>query len=334
MTVHTGGPSLPSLEAPRAVPARLRLLAERPLLVLGGVLVALVVVATIIEPNYLSLRGMRNTLLLAAPLGILAAGQTVLMLTGGIDLSVAMIATAAAYVVGNQSPSGAAIAILMGLLVGVLAGAANGIGVGVFQVNPIIMTLAMAGILLGLFTQWAQTILQGSTTVAPFVRVMGGGSFFNNLVPWNLLVWLGVGSIVILGLRRTGLGRMLYGLGDNPTSMRLAGVRSWQVLIAAYVIAGFLAALGGILIAGQAGAVDLQLAQNYLLPSVAAAVIGGTSIFGGVGGYGGTVLGALILSVLDRLLTFLNAGQATQQVIYGAIVLGLAWLYAAVRGEE
>lgn len=311
-----------------------RLLTEHPLLVLGAVLAALVVVTAVIEPNYLSVRGIRNTLLLAAPLGILAAGQTILMLTGGIDLSVAMIATAAAYVVGNQSPSGAAIAIILGLAVGIIAGAANGIGVGVFQVHPIIMTLAMSAILLGLFTQWAQTFLQGSTSVAPFVRVLGGGSFFNNLVPWNLLVWAGVAVVVVVGLRRTGLGRMLYAIGDNPVATRLAGVRSWQVLLAAYVLAGLLAALGGILIAGLAGAVDLQLAQRFLLPSVAAAVIGGTSIFGGTGGYTGTILGALILSVLDRMLTFLNAGQAVQQVVYGSIVLALAWLYAAVRGEE
>lgn len=317
--------------APRGL---LRLLAEHPLWVLGGVLVVLVLATSMIEPNYLTLRGIRNTILLAAPLGILAAGQTILMLTGGIDLSVAMIATAAAYVVGNQSPAGAAVAIVLGLAVGVIAGTANGIGVGVFKVHPIIMTLAMSAILLGLFTQWASTILQGSTTVAPFVRVLGGGSFFNNLVPWNLLVWAGVAVVIVFGLRRTGLGRMLYAIGDNPVSARLAGVRSWHVLLAVYAIAGLLAAMGGILIAGQAGAVDLQLAQSFLLPSVAAAVIGGTSIFGGVGSYQGTILGALILSVLDRMLTFLNAGQAIQQVVYGLIVLGLAWLYAAVSGQE
>lgn len=312
----------------------LRLLAEHPLWVLGGVLVVLMAATTIIEPNYLTPSGIRNTLLLAAPLGILAAGQTILMLTGGIDLSVAMIATAAAYLVGYHSPSGAAIAIVFGLLVGLAAGTVNGIGVGVFRVHPIIMTLAMSAILLGLFTQWAATILQGSTRVAPFVQTLGGGSFFNNLVPWNLLIWAGVAVMVVFLLSRTGLGRMLYAIGDNDIAARLAGVRSWQVLVAAYAIAGVLGALGGILIAGQAGAVDLQLAQSFLLPSVAAAVIGGTSIFGGVGGYPGTILGALILSVLDRMLTFLNAGVAVQQVVYGLIVLGLAWLYAAASGQE
>lgn len=335
MSVRADDPSA-TVSAPDAGTTRgpLRLLAQHPLWVLGGVLAALMAATTVIEPNYLSLSGIRNTLLLAAPLGILAAAQTVLMLTGGIDLSVAMIATASAYLVGYHSPSGAAIAIVFGLLVGLAAGTVNGIGVGVFGVHPIIMTLAMSSIILGLFTQWAATILQGSTSVAPFVRVLGGGSFFNNLVPWNLLVWVGAAAVVVYGLRRTGLGRMLYAIGDNPVAARLAGVRSWQVLVAAYAIAGLLGSVGGILIAGQAGAVDLQLAQSFLLPSVAAAVIGGTSIFGGVGSYQGTILGALILSVLDRMLTFLNAGVAVQQVVYGLIVLGLAWLYASVTGQE
>jgi len=318
----------------RSARAWARYLSNHPLIVLGGVLVILVLSTAAVEPRYLSSRGIRNTVLLAAPLGIMAAGQTVLMLTRGIDLSVAMVATAAAYVVGNQSPNGAALAIVLGLVVGVLAGAANGIGVGVFRVNPLIMTLAMAGILLGLFTQWAATILQGSTSVAPFIRTIGAGSFLNRQIPWNVLIWGVVAFIVIGGLRRSGLGRMIYAVGDNPTAARLAGVRSWQVLLAAYMISGFFAALGGILLAGQSGAVDLRLAQNFLLPSVAAAVIGGTSIFGGVGTYSGTIFGALILSVLNSMLTFLDAGQAVKQIVYGMIVLGLAWLYAAVTRAD
>jgi ribose transport system permease protein len=311
-----------------------RFLSDRPLVVLGAVLVVLVLATAAIQPRYLSLPGLRNTLLLAAPLGIIAAGQTILMLTRGIDLSVAMTATAAAYVAGNQSPNGAGIAIVLALVVGCVTGAVNGVGVGVFRVNPLIMTLAMAGILLGLFTQWAQTVLQGSTSVAPFIKTIGAGAFLDRRIPWNLLIWGAVAFVVIWGLRRTGLGRMLYGVGDNPVAVRLAGVRSWQVLLAAYTISGLFAALGGILLAGQSGAVDLRLAQNLLLPSVAAAVIGGTSIFGGVGTYSGTILGALILSVLNAMLTFLNAGQAVKQVVYGMIVLALAWLYAAATRAE
>lgn len=305
-------------------------MAEHPALVLIGVLVGLILLTGAIEPNFLSQSGMRNTLLQAAPLAILAGAQTILMLTGGIDLSITMIATGSAYVAANQSPNGALIAILMGLTVGLLAGSANGVGVAVFRVNPLIMTLAMSGILLGLFTAWTQTILQGSTVVAPFIKLMSSGSFLGNRVPYSVVVWAIVAVILIWLLSRTGWGRLIYATGDNETAVRLAGVRVWQVKISAYIAAGLLGSIAGMLLAGRTGAVDLQLAAAFLLPSVAAAVIGGTSIFGGVGGYTGTILGALILSVLNSMLTFLNVGQAIQQVVYGAIVLLLAWGYASL----
>jgi ribose transport system permease protein len=139
--------------------------------------------------------------------------------------------------------------------------------------------------------------------------------------------------VIIVMLRFTGFGRMLYAIGDNPVATRLAGVRSWQVLLAAYALSGLLAAIAGILLAGRVGVVDLQLASNFLLPSVAAAVIGGTSIFGGIGTYSGTILGALILGVLNSMLTFMSAGQAVQQILYGSIVLVLAWLYSSLTSQ-
>ncbi len=312
------------------VTTAMRWLAAHPNVGLIGVLVSLVLVTTAIEPNYLSLTGFRGTAVFAVPIGIMAAGQTILMLTAGIDLSVAMIATGAAYAAANQSPNGAVVAILLGLLVGVLAGSANGIGVGVFRVNPLIMTLAMAGILLGLFTSWAQTIFSGATQAVGFIRTIGGGSTLDGRLPWSVLVWVAVAVFVIYMLRRTGFGRMLYALGDNPVATRLSGARSWQVLLLAYALSGFLAAIAGILLAGRIGNVDLSLAGFLLLPSVAAAVIGGTSIFGGSGTYTGTILGALILGVLQSMLTFLGAGVAVQQIVYGSIVVALAWLYASI----
>jgi len=331
--------SQPSLSTPTGIIkakassllVRLQLIAaEYPALILIAVLIILILITGAIEPEYLSVRGIRSTMLQAAPLGIMAGAQTILMLTGGIDLSVTMIATGSAYVAANQSPSGAAVAILLGLAVGLVAGTTNGIGVAVFRVNPLIMTLAMAGILLGLFTAWTQTILQGSTQVASFIRVVGTGSFLGNRIPYGVVVWALIAAVLIWLLKRTGWGRLLYAIGDNDVAVRLAGVQVWQVRITAYAVAGMLASISGILLAGRTGAVDLQLASAFLLPSVAAAVIGGTSIFGGVGGYTGTILGALILSVLNSMLTFLNAGQAIQQVVYGTIVLVLAWGYASL----
>lgn len=323
-----------SPEAPATRPLWVTWLSDHPQAVLSVVLIALVLATSVIEPSYMSVSGIRNTVLLAAPLGIMAGAQTILMLTGGIDLSVGMIATGAAYVAANQSPNGAAVAIALGLLVGVAVGTVNGVGVGVFRVNPIIMTLAMNAILIGLFTALSFTVLQGSTTVHEFISTLGGGSFFGNRIPYNALVWLVVSVLIIYGLRRTGYGRLLYAVGDNSVAVRLAGVRIWQVHIVAYAIAGLLAALAGILLAGRTGAVDLQLAVNFLLPSVAAAVIGGTSIFGGIGTYSGTILGALILGVLATMLTFLDAGQAIQNIVYGSIVLALSWLYARVSRAD
>jgi len=319
-------------EAPQEsrVTTSMRWLAGRPSLVLIGVLIVLILITTAIEPNYFGLTGFRNTAVFAVPIGILAAGQTILMLTAGIDLSIAMIATGAAYLAANQSPNGALFAILLGLFVGVAAGSANGIGVGVFRVNPLIMTLAMAGILLGLFTSLAQTTFSGATQAVGLIRTLGAGSTLDGRLPWSVLVWAGVAVFVIYMLRRTGFGRMLYALGDNPIATRLSGARSWQVLLFAYMLSGLFAAIAGMLMAGRVGNVDLSLAGFLLLPSVAAAVIGGTSIFGGSGTYTGTILGALILGVLQSMLTFLEAGVAVQQIIYGLIVVILAWLYAGI----
>jgi ribose transport system permease protein len=301
--------------------------ADRPTLALLGVLVALVIANGLIDRNFLSLSQLRNTLLVTAPLALLAGGQTLCMLTGGIDLSVAMTATAAAYVTGVQSSEGAVLAIVAGVLVGVVVGLVNGLAIGVFHVNPLIMTLGMSGILTGLLTVGSQTFLGGATRMSELVLELGGGTIVGP-IPWNLVVWLLLGGGLVLGLRRTGLGRLIYAVGDNRVACRLAGVRVWQVEVAVYTLCALLAAVAGILIGGRSGSVDLQLAGGFLLPSVAAAVIGGTSILGGIGGYTGTILGAVILAVLDTMLNLLNFDEALKQVLYGFIILALAWAYA------
>jgi ribose transport system permease protein len=301
--------------------------ADRPTLALLGVLVALVIANGLIDRNFLSLSQLRNTLLVTAPLALLAGGQTLCMLTGGIDLSVAMTATAAAYVTGVQSSEGAVLAIVAGVLVGVVVGLVNGLAIGVFHVNPLIMTLGMSGILTGLLTVGSQTFLGGATRMSELVLELGSGTIVGP-IPWNLVVWLLLGGALVVGLRRTGLGRLIYAVGDNRVACRLAGVRVWQVEVAVYTLCALLAAVAGILIGGRSGSVDLQLAGGFLLPSVAAAVIGGTSILGGIGGYTGTILGAVILAVLDTMLNLLNFDEALKQVLYGCIVLALAWVYA------
>jgi ribose transport system permease protein len=258
-------------------------------------------------------------------LGLLAAGQTLVMLTGGVDLSVATTATAGAFVISRFGTHGSPEAIAIALAVGLGIGLVNGIGIALFRVNALIMTLGISTITLGLLTVQAQK--QFTALVPNFVVTLGSGRFLT-YIPYDLLVWVPVAALIILGLRYSGIGRMIYAVGDNPVASRLAGVRIWQVLLVVYALCGMLSAAAGILLVGFNNAADLGIGTPFLLPSVAAVVIGGTSIFGGLGGYAGTILGALILTVLDSLLTILNASQAVRQIIYGLIVLALAAIYA------
>jgi ribose transport system permease protein len=310
-------------------------LVDRPAVALSGVLLLLYVVTGLFAPGMFTPNGVRSTLLLACPLAILAASQTLCMLTGGIDLSTVMTANFAAYVAANQSGQGPLVALSLALLVGLAVGTVNGVGVGVFKVNPLIMTLGMASVLLGVVTVGlvGDGFLSGSTRLLPVLRTVASGTLFGP-VPNNVLVWALVAAGLIFGLSRTGLGRAVYAVGDNPIACRLAGVRIWQVLLAVYVLSALLASLGGLLFSGISGSVGPDQTNAYLLPSVAAAVIGGTSILGGVGGYTGTILGALILTVLNRLLLTLDTTEAFRQILYGLIVLALAWVYVRVTGQR
>jgi ribose transport system permease protein len=207
----------------------------------------------------------------------------------------------------------------------------NGIGVAVFRVNPLIMTLGVSTVTIGGLTIYSQK--RFVSLVPSFVQTIGSQRFLT-YIPYDLLVWAPIAAVIILGLRYSGIGRMIYAVGDNPVACRLAGVRVWQVQLFVYVLCGVVSAAAGTLLVGFNNAADLGIASPFLLPSVGAVVIGGTSIFGGVGGYAGTILGALILTLLDSLLTIVNASQATRQIIYGLIILALAALYARASTRE
>jgi ribose transport system permease protein len=312
-----------------------RTLSDNPVLTLSLVFVALYVATDVINraqsgEAFLKPTQVATTFLFAAPLAFLAAGQTLVMLTGGVDLSVATTATSAAYATAWQGRGGVN-ALLLALAVGFGIGLVNGIGVGVFGANPLIMTLGTSAVTLGLLTILA--LKEWEPVVPGWVKTLGSERFFE-YVPWNILLWAPLAALIILGLRYSGYGRMIYAVGDNPVACRLAGVRVWQVLVLVYGLCGALSALAGMLLLGFNNAADLGLASPFLLPSVAAVVIGGTSILGGFGGYSGTILGALILTVLDSLLTILNASAAVKQMLYGAIILALAWLYARTSSAE
>jgi ribose transport system permease protein len=141
-------------------------------------------------------------------------------------------------------------------------------------------------------------------------------------------------ALILVGLRRTGFGRLLYAVGDNPIAARLSGARSWQIIVFLYVISGLMAGIAGFIYSGLINVASVTLVDSAVLPSVAAAVIGGTSIMGGRGGYAGTIVGALILTVLAALLTILQMPEGVRLILFGSIIVFVAAAYTRVTGES
>ena len=320
MTRIVVGRAAPWRLSPWAVP-------ERSTLVLFGLLGALLVLVEVIRPGTLSAPWISNVVLFAAPLGFLAGAQTVVLLTGGIDLSVASIATGAAYIMATNVQLGEGPAIALGIVSGLLVGVLNGVGIALFGVLPMIMTLGTSLVVLGSLTVYSQVAMTRRSAVPDVLVTLGSGKI-EGLVPWSLVAWIPLTVLLVVGLRRSGFGRSLYALGDNADACRISGLRVWKVLVATYAVSGLLSAAAGLLLIGGTNAADLGLANSYLLPSVAAVVIGGTSIFGGRGGYGGSVIGAVVLTILESLMTLLNASEPLKQIIYGSAILLIAAGYA------
>ncbi|HEX7171812.1 MAG TPA: ABC transporter permease [Candidatus Limnocylindria bacterium] len=307
---------------------------DRPLVPLFILLGALVALLEVVQPGIVTPSFVSNTMRFAVPLAILAACQTMTMLTGGIDLSVAVVASMTSYVmatlVGDVGWLGAS---LLALIPAAVVGLVNGIGVGWFRVHPLIMTISMSLIVSGAVNVYARMNIAGGTRVPPEISWLGGQDLLG-LLPNSLLVFIPLAALVLVGLRRFGYGRLLYAVGDNEVAARLAGVRVGNVLVVLYVISAVLAGIAGLIYAGVIGSATGRLVDPFLLPSVAAAVIGGTSIFGGRGGYAGSIIGALILTVIVTLLTVLAAPEAVRQILFGAIILAVAAAYTRITEES
>jgi len=308
---------------------------DRPIIPLIALLGVLVVVSELVRPGVVSTQWAGVMIRAAIPLSILAACQTLAMLTGGIDLSVGAVASMSGFVVATfvSSPGGWPLGIVVALVAAILAGLLTGIGVGVFRVHPLIMTLGMSFVVLGLANVWQLARVQTGTGTPEELRWLGSATFLE-ILPHSLLVFVPVAILVLLGLRRTGYGRLLYAIGDNPIAARLSGARGWQVLIVLYVVSAVLAAIAGFLYSGLTNVASVSLVDSAVLPSVAAAVIGGTSIMGGRGGYGGTIVGALILTVISSLLSSLGYTEAVRQVLFGSIIVVVAAAYTRVTAES
>ena len=302
-----------------------------PLLFLLALLVALSELARpgIVRPEWVGV-----ILRTSVPLAILAACQTLTMLTGGIDLSVGAVASMSGFVVASLvGTAGLFDAIAVALIAAAIAGLVTGIGVGVFRVHPLVMTLGMSLVVLGLADVWQLQTVQTNAGVPPEIRWLGSQAFAQ-IFPVSLLVFVPLTALILVGLRRTGYGRLLYAIGDNPIAARLSGARSWQILIVLYITSALLAAIAGFLYAGYTNIASVSLVDTDVLPSVAAAVIGGTSIMGGRGGFSGTIVGVLILTVISSLLSSLGYPEAVRQILFGSIIVAVAAAYTRVTSQS
>jgi ribose transport system permease protein len=308
---------------------------DRPIIPLTGLLIALVVIIQLAQPGIVGPSWAGVILRASVPLAILAGCQVLTMLTGGIDLSVGAVASMAGFVTATfvNSPGGWIEGMVIALIAAAIVGLVTGVGVGVFRVHPLIMTLGMSFVVLGFANVWQlQTVQTGSGVPDP-LRWLGSGQFMA-IVPNSLIVFVPLTILILVGLRRTGYGRLLYAIGDNPIAARLSGARAWQVLIVVYMISAVLAAIAGLIVSGLTNTASVSLVDSSVLPSVAAAVIGGTSIMGGRGGFGGAIVGALILTVMAALLTVLGLPEPTRQILFGSIIVVVAAAYTRVTAES
>jgi ribose transport system permease protein len=287
----------------------------------------------LIQPGFVNVDQAINIVRLAAFLGIIAAGQTLVIISGGegIDLSVGAVVTLSAiivYRVVNGEDGRVIPAIALALGVGALVGLMNGIGVTVLGIPPLVMTLGMTGIVEGLILVYTQGQLIGKA--APIMASL----ISNPLVgpfPGIVFIWVVVGLGMWLLLERTRYGKDLFAVGVNRETARLSGVRvPWEV-VATYATSGTLSALGGVMLLGFTQNVFLNLGGPFLFPSVAAVVVGGTVLAGGKGSYWGTMAGALVLTLLTSLLTASQLPEAIRQIILGATLLALISVYGRQR---
>jgi ribose/xylose/arabinose/galactoside ABC-type transport system permease subunit len=289
----------------------------------------LFVLSGLISPAMLQVAQVFNMLQVAAFLGVLATGQTLALLAGGIDLSQAGIVTlvnilATSLMLGADA--NIAQGVLVPLLVALLVGLLNGAVVVFLRVTPLIATLAMNSILFGAALVYTGGAPHGQA--APSFQWIGAGSLLG--LPVSMLFWLVLSLGVAWAARRTVAGRWLYASGANPAAARLMGVPVAAVSIAAYAGSALLAGIGGLLFTAYIGAPSLGIGNQFLLTSVAAVVVGGTALTGGVGSVVATIGGTIFITELNSFTNVIRVTTGTQMVLQGAIIALSVALYRTV----
>lgn len=284
--------------------------------------VLLIIVGSFFFPQVLSAGYLTQQLQIAAFLGLLATGATIVILLGHIDLSVPWVLTGAAILstalVGSGNPLLSTLAVPAALAFGALIGVVNGLGVAILRIPSMVWTLAVNSMLLGLAVLNTGGF-NPKGEASPLMIAMAAGDILG--LPISFLIWIALSIALAYFLTRTPFGRYLRSIGFNEKATFLSGVSTPSVVFAAFAIAGMCSALGGVMLAGYANQAYQSMGDPFLLPTIAAVVIGGTSILGGRGGLFGTIGGALFITLLTSLLSVMQIEDAWRNIIFGVIIL-------------
>ena len=307
---------------------------DTPVLVAVGSILLLLMAGATYSPEFLSPDYLLQQLQVGAFLGIIASGAMMVILLGHIDLSIpwtvtlgAMMATALSGWVG---PIGLWLAIPFGILCGTFIGVLNGLGVAYLRLPSMIFTLGMNAVVQGLMVLHTGGFAPQDHATAAMHFLAVKRTIFG--IPNALWVWALVGLLVILILKRTAFGRAVYAIGNRESVAYLSGINTNRVLIGCFALCGACAALAGVMLAGYSTKAYQAMGDAYLLPAIAAVVLGGTNILGGRGSYIGTIAGVILITLLQSILSVMQMPEAGRQVIYGVVIIGMLLLYG--RGAK
>jgi ribose transport system permease protein len=294
------------------------------------ILVMLSLGMSLLSPVFLTNRNILNIITTASIPAILAVAQTIVVLTANIDLSIGSIFAIAGVTTGVLLKSGdipAPYAVLAGLAMGASLGFINGLLVAVIKLPPFIATYGVSFTAYGL----ASGILKGYVIYGfpDAFRFIGNGKFYG--IPMAIILAGIIVFLIWLLLTRTTFGRRVFALGANAEAARMSGINTKGVLILVYVLSGFIAAFAGVVQIARINAADVELGTTLLQPTIAAVVIGGTSMYGGEGGVGGTVVGALTMGIIQNALILLGVPTLWQQFILGLFIIVAILADQAVR---
>ena len=292
-------------------------------------LVILLIISALITPNMFENETLAVMFRQCAQLGIIAIGQTMVMLVAGLDLSIGGVIVMTSMVVAEVSNGRNEMipfAILIALIVGMIIGLCNGLLITIRKVPPLVATLVMLFLVQG--AQQAFTRGVPSGFVPESLGVVNKSWGFISI---PLLIWIILNGLFLIILRRTSYGRRIFAVGSNPEAARLNGLPVNLIKISVYVLSSILAVISGVILTGYVGYVDRFIATGLDLDSIAAAVVGGTSFFGGKAKLIGTIAGVLIIQILSTMVVLIGLDIETQFIIKGLIILAAVSLYSIAQ---